>query len=506
MYTEVAFAAGLIGWLVYIYFRWNFGYWIKRGINGAKPTILLGNYPSELTQKRNLTYEHDDYYREYKGKEEAIGVFSLRKPALAVINPDIGKQILVSNFKGFHDNPFVELLGGKDTDPLMGRNPFFLKGQEWKDKRSEITPAFTLARIKCMFPNIENVAKLMIAYLNDKIKKSSDGGKTVVEGKELSSCFTLEVVSNCIYGLDSGAFTDNPSPLKKYASTIFQSDFAMIVYFILITFFPILKKVYTRPFVSKEVNDYFRDLMRQAIALRKEKNIQRDDYLNYLLEMNKKKPMTEIEMAAHTVTFFLDGYETSSIVIAMTLHELAKNPRVQQKLRDEINGSYPLNFDSIHALPYLDQVIHESLRMHPPLAVITRLSTEDTYITTSKDKKIKIDKDLTVTIPAWSFHHDPEYYDYPEEFRPERFDPENGGTKKYHDMGVFLPFGNGPRICLGMKFALTQMKVCISELVRNFTLTLNEKSSADVIYDPKTFINYPIGGVWVNLEPVKPTS
>lgn len=277
----------------------------------------------------------------------------------------------------------------------------------------------------------------------------------------------------------------------------------MIVYFLLITFFPILKKFYRRPFVSNEVNDYFRDLMRQAIALRKEKNIQRDDYLNFLLEMKKKKPMEEIEMAAHTVTFFLDGYETSSVVIAMTLYELAKNPRVQQKLRDEINRSYPLNFESIHAMPYLDQVIHEALRMHPPLGVINRIATEETHIKTSKDKTIKIDKDLTVTIPAWSFHHDPEYYDDPEEFRPERFDPENGGIKKYMDMGVFLAFGNGPRICLGMKFALTQMKMGISELVRNFTLSLNEKSSADVIYDPKTFINYPVGGVWVNFEPVK---
>lgn len=241
--------------------------------------------------------------------------------------------------------------------------------------------------------------------------------------------------------------------------------------------------------------------MRQAIRLRKERNIQRDDFLNYLLELDKKKSMKEIEMAAHTMSFFLDGFETSSNVISLTLYELAKNQRVQEKLRKEVTEVGDVTFDSVKNLPYLDQVLHESLRMHPPLSVIARIATEDAELKTSKDKTIKVEKGVTVSIPAYSFHYDSDYYENPEEFKPERFDPENGGLKKYKDMGVYLSFGDGPRICLGMRFALMQSKAAIAKLVKSFDITLNEKTHKEMVYDPKMFITYPIGGVWLDMKP-----
>lgn len=166
MLAYIALCTLCVGWSLYIYFRWNFGYWRKRGINGPEPTIVFGNYPSEITQKRSLTYEHHDVYkwvpennfefeslrrcelsyRQYKGKEEAVGVFSIRKPVLEILTPDLSKQVLVSKFKEFRDNPFADLIDIK-SDPLISRNPFFLKGDEWKDKRSQITPAFTEQKV-----------------------------------------------------------------------------------------------------------------------------------------------------------------------------------------------------------------------------------------------------------------------------------------------------------------------------------------------------------------------
>lgn len=315
--------------------------------------------------------------------------------------------------------------------------------------------------------------------------------------------FTLEVVSNCIYGIESSSFTDNPSQLRKYATTIFSFGLFDMIYFILVSLFPWITKIYSKSFISKEVTKFFCDLMKQAITLRNEKNIHRDDYLNYLLELNKRKPMSEIEMAANTVSFFLDGYETSSMILSMTLYELAKSPRVQSKLRDEINSFYPYDFESLQNAPYIDQVLSEVLRLHPALSVLTRIANEEFELRDSKDKLItKVEKDIIVNIPAWSFHHDSEFYPDPEEFKPERFDPEDGGVKKYRDMGVYLPFGDGPRICLGMKFAMTQMKAALADLLHNFEIVLDEKSPKEVVYDPTQFINYPKGGVWVNFKAI----
>lgn len=134
---------------------------------------------------------------------------------------------------------------------------------------------------------------------------------------------------------------------------------------------------------------------------------------------------------------------------------MAANRDVQEKLRLEIdqkiaeNGA--INYDTLVEMPYLDQVANEALRMYPPGSFVTRKCTEPIELVAAKDKKIKIDKQLNLIIPIYSIHHDEEYYKNPEKFDPDRFSPENGGIKSYRDKGVYLPFGDGPRICLGGK-------------------------------------------------------
>lgn len=95
-----------------------------------------------------------------------------------------------------------------------------------------------------------------------------------------------------------------------------------------------------------------------------------------------------------------------------------------------------------------------------------------------------------------------EYYNDPEEFIPERFDQEHGGLKAFIDKGVLLPFGDGPRICLGMRFAKMQAKAAIVELVRNFEISVNEKTQRPLVIDPKEFINVKTGGLWLDFKPI----
>lgn len=85
---------------------------------------------------------------------------------------------------------------------------------------------------------------------------------------------------------------------------------------------------------------------------------------------------------------------------------------------------------------------------------------------------------------------------------PERFNPEHGGVKAFRDKGILLPFGDGPRICLGMKFALMQSKAAIAEIVRNFEITVNDKTQQPLIIDPKEFLNIKTGGLWLDFKPI----
>lgn len=95
-----------------------------------------------------------------------------------------------------------------------------------------------------------------------------------------------------------------------------------------------------------------------------------------------------------------------------------------------------------------------------------------------------------------------EFYSEPEKFIPERFNPEHGGVKAFKEKGVLLPFGDGPRICLGMRFALMQAKSAIVDIVRNFEISVNDRTQHPLVLDPKEFINVKVGKLWLDFKPV----
>ena len=184
---------------------------------------------------------------------------------------------------------------------------------------------------------------------------------------------------------------------------------------------------------------------------------------------------------------------------------MGRNKHVQDKLRVEIDKNCDskgkINFETINELPYLDQVWNETLRMHSPATFTSRTCTES--VTLEFDgQKASLEEGINVYIPIQQLHYDPEFYEEPETFKPERFDPENGGVKAFKDKGVFLPFGDGPRICLGMKFAIIQSKVAIATIIRNFELSVNSKTAEKLTLDPVELINVKIGGLWLDFKPI----
>ncbi|XP_059618982.1 probable cytochrome P450 28a5 [Phlebotomus argentipes] len=484
----------------YFYISWNYDHWKKRNIPGPKARFLLGNLPSVVTQKRNITYDMDDLYREFKDRYGLIGYYNTRSPALMVLQPDLARDMLIKNFKHFADNEFADL-ADKNVDPILSRNPFMLKGEEWKEKRAEITPAFTTSRIKTMYPIIEDVCANMKKYLEEEFEKETMDG---IDAKELSAMYTTDVVSSCIFGVDAGSFTGGDATIRKMGKGLFDPTWQMMVYFFMMEIIPFLTKFYKMPMVPKHVEKFFVKIMKDAIALRRKTDVNRFDYLHYLLELQEKKNLNELDMVAHAVTFFLDGFETSSIAMAFTLYELGKCKNVQEKLRQEIRETIAkhgkITHEVVSEMPYLDQVLNESLRLYPPATMLGKICTEKITIKVKEGEYRYIEEGDDVTFPVYSFHRDPEFYENPDEFIPERFDPENGGVKAFRDKGVFVPFGDGPRICLGQRFAQAQIKAALVSLLDNFEVEVNPKTKEPIIFDPKQFLTYAIGGLWLNFK------
>lgn len=160
-----------------------------------------------------------------------------------------------------------------------------------------------------------------------------------------------------------------------------------------------------------------------------------------------------------------------------------------------------ISFEALNDHTYLEQVWYEALRMHSPATFTSRICTEPVTLEFGK-QKIDIEKNINIYIPIHQLHYDPEYYPNPENFNPERFSPENGGIKAFRDKNVLLPFGDGPRMCLGFRFATLQSFAAIAGIVKNFRITVNEKTAKKLIIDPKEFINIKIGGLWLDYEPI----
>ncbi|XP_063696557.1 probable cytochrome P450 28a5 [Culicoides brevitarsis] len=480
--------------LFYKYVTYRQSYWKRKGIKGPKPTFLAGNLFNSFLQKEAFADDVDRIYKQYKDRQGVIGIYQLLKPTLMVTDSQIVKHVLVENFKNFHMNGFEKLLNEK-SDPLLAYNPFFRSGDAWKDKRSEVTPAFSPARIKAMYPLIESVCEKMKEY----IEKAANSGQAL-EGKDLSSRYTCDVVTKCIFSADAMSFENENNEIRKQAANIFGSSFFSIIFFTMMEICPALFKTLRIGFVPKATEAFFRDLMRQAIDHRQKSNVNSQDYLDFLLQMQKKKGLSDLEVAASGITFFLDGLETSAVGISYILYELASNKEVQDKLREELKSAENLDYDTLVNLPYLDQVFHESLRMHPPAGFLNRVCTEPIELDIGKEKKFFVEKGTTLLLPIHSIHYDDANYDEPEKFKPDRFN--DGAIKDYRDNGKWLTFGDGPRTCLGQRFAKAQSKACIATILLNFEISVNEKTMTPLRLDPKDFLGSALGGIWLNFKKI----
>lgn len=192
---------------------------------------------------------------------------------------------------------------------------FVLSGEEWKEKRAEITPAFTPNRLKALYPLIEDVQGRMIEFIKKQNSETFDV-------RELCAKYTTDVVSSAIYGIDAHSFTKEKPEIREMGRRLMAPSAVFILKMILVSTLPILKKVVDMRFTALDIEKFFIDLMGQAISYRKENKVQREDFLDYLIQLSQKKGIKNIDMAAHTISFFVDGFETSSVAIAHTIYEV----------------------------------------------------------------------------------------------------------------------------------------------------------------------------------------
>ncbi|KAJ8729799.1 hypothetical protein PYW07_016837 [Mythimna separata] len=516
--------------VLYIYYRQIYSTFSRNGINHFTPVPFLGNMTRILLRIDHVVDDLVKLYNEFPN-DRFVGRYEFTKEMVVIRDIELIKKIGVKDFEHFLDHRAVFRSG----DSFFTRSLIALEGQEWKDMRSTLSPAFTSSKIRLMIPFMVEVGDQMMRSLKKKIKESKTD-YIDVDCKDLTTRYGNDVIASCAFGLkvDSHNDEDNDFYVMGKASTklTFRS---MIMFFALLLVPSSVAKYLKIDFFPKSAKTFFKNLVLETMNDREVRNIIRPDMIHLLMEAKKGKltheetklndeaagfatvaesavgqkqvnrVWSDNDLIAQAVLFFLAGFETVSTAMSFLMYELAVNPEVQEKLAQEIKDTDAKNggkfdFNSIQNMTYMDMVVSEVLRLWPPGLALDRVCTKDYNLGKPNDKAEDyiVPKGTAIAIPVYAIHRDPQYFPNPEKFDPERFSDENK-----HNIPVFayMPFGIGPRNCIGSRFALCEVKVMVYQILQHMVISPCEKTKIPAKLDKKTFNVLLEGGHWLRFKP-----
>ncbi|XP_072014798.1 cytochrome P450 4F2-like [Amphiura filiformis] len=359
--------------------------------------------------------------------------------------------------------------------PWLGDGLLLAGGKKWARNRRLLTPAFHFDILK---PYIDVYNNAVVTLL-DKMDTHATDGTSFEVCKHISLC-TLEILLEC-------AFSQKPNyqiegGRDQYVHTVRDLTLSIVD--------RLSNPIYTFDFLyqrSRRGRKFIKDCdfvhkiaddvifkRRQEIGTSKTPSDRKYlDFLDILLSAHDDNGngLTDLEIRDEVDTFLFEGHDTTASGLTWMLYSLAKYPEHQKKVQEELDailnakGSDTVEWDDLGKMKYLSLCIKESLRIYPPVFVVSRVMENDTEI----DGRV-IPAGVQVDLFIYGLHHNPQVWEDHMEFKPERFLPEN---IQKNDPFAFLPFAAGPRNCIGQNFAMNEMKVILARILRKFSLTLD---------------------------------
>ncbi|KMQ86506.1 cytochrome p450 9e2-like protein [Lasius niger] len=429
------------------------------------------------------------------------GTTDMFAPAVFVRDPELIKDVLVKDFEHFHDHRGVV---DERLDPLIGKNIFSLRGDRWREMRNTLSPSFTASKMKIMFDLISKCSSEFVNYLVDHPKLCG-----TVETKQIFRRYTTDVIATAAFGISVNSMKDQNNEFYTRGMAIsksFSGGLAMFKFMFILSF-PRFAKLLGMKVFPSSMSEFFKRIVAETIRTRDEQGIVRPDMIHLLMQARDKDgpsnlKMTLDDIVAQAFIFFIAGFGTSSALMCFVAHELAVNPDIQDRLREEVQQHLAegneISYESLSKMTYMDMVISETLRKYPPMFFTDRLCTKSYELPPSQPgyKSVTVESNTVMMISIYALHRDPKYYPNPDKFDPERFSEENKDNIVPY---TYLPFGLGPRKCIGNRFALMEIKILVAHLLQKFILKKSEKTVEPIIFDKELDLQ-PVGGFWIGLE------
>jgi cytochrome P450 len=369
-------------------------------------------------------------------------------------DPEWVKGILQTNQKDFGR--------GRAYDELklaLGNGLLVNEGESWMRQRRLAQPAFYKQRLNSLFDIMEVRGNQMVSDL-----QAQSGNEISII--ELFWSVTSDIVIQSLLGGESSeenkSMQDAIQEIQEYLVERIRSPLTKPMSFINGKHTRFKKQL-------KQFDDWvYRFIERQRLEGKDDNNL-----LAMLMDAKDEdsgETMSTKQLRDEMITIYVAGHETSTFALSWTLYLLTCHPEIYAKAKAEvkqIKDIENIGFQGIYTLTYLNQILMESMRIYPPAFVFGRRVLQDTVI---DDTLLK--KDDNIVVNVYGLHNDPNIWPNPDEFNPERFTAE---AIKSRDKNAYIPFGGGPRMCIGNNFAIMEITMILAKLLYHFDLELVNK-------------------------------
>uniref|UniRef100_A0A8C3WX23 Cytochrome P450 3A n=1 Tax=Catagonus wagneri TaxID=51154 RepID=A0A8C3WX23_9CETA len=455
--TWLLLATSLV--LLYLYGTYSHGRFKKLGIPGPKPLPYFGNI---LGYRKGVWYFDHKCFQKY-GK--IWGLYDGRQPVLAVTDPEMIKAVLVKECYSVFTNR-----RSFGPEGIMKNSISLAKDEKWKRVRTLLSPTFTSGKLKEMFPIIAQYGDVLVRNLRKEAGKDKS-----INMKDIFGAYSMDVIIRTAFGVNIDSLNNPRDPFVQYTRKILRFNFLdpFLLSIILLPFLnPLFEILDITLFPRSAVNFFMKSVKRMKESRLKDQQTGRVDFLQLMInsqnskEMDVHKALSDQELVAQSIIFIFAGYEATSISLCFALYKLALHPDIQQKLQEEIDATFPdkalPSYDALAQMEYLDMVVNETLRLFPVGSRLERTCKKDVEI-----HGVFVPKGTVIMVPVFAIHRDPALWPEPEVFCPEsRFSKKNKDTINPY---TFLPFGTGPRNCIGMRFATMNMKLALVKVLQHFS-------------------------------------
>ncbi|TRY86203.1 hypothetical protein DNTS_030241 [Danionella cerebrum] len=472
--------------LLLVYGSWPHSTFKNMSIPGPRPVPFFGTM---LEYRKGFHIFDLECFKKFG---RIWGIYDARQPALCIMDPSIIKTVLVKECYSLFTNRRQDFpLKGELHDAVS-----ITTDDDWKRIRSVLSPSFTSGRLKEMF----GIMKTHSQTLVDNLSKVMERGEAAD-----------------IKDVDIDSLNNPKDPFVSHIKKMLKFD--MLNPLLLIAaFFPFLEPMLEKmdfTLFPKTVTDFFYSALQKIKSDRvaESQKKRRVDLLQLMVDSQSEgkdgdhhpgKGLTDHEILSQSMIFIFAGYETTSNTLSLLFHNLATHHESMKALQQEIDLTFPdeieqvmgeelelcfhtysrlkmmlaslslslsqsnVSYEALMTMDYLDAALNETLRLYPVAPRVERMCKKTVEI-----NGLLIPKDMAVVFPTYAIHRDPEHWDDPESFKPERF---TKGNRESINPYTFMPFGQGPRNCIGMRFAQVSMKLATVRILQRYNITLAEEA------------------------------